>query len=156
MKKREAYDLAFSPDRSTFLFESTGPKGRVQKIIEFGSLPNDRWNLGFGDIAGDDWHDHIITDNKDMRKVLQTVANAIHLFTERYPGRKVHIQPLDRQRKLLYNRIFQQKWDEISDVFSVHGIRLTEEGAEGALEYYDPLLMYDVFVLTRKKPIFEQ
>lgn len=156
MKKREAYNLAFSPERSTFFFESRGPKGTVQKIIEFGPMPNGRWNLGFGDIAGDDWHDHIITDNKDMRKVLQTVANAIHLFTERYPGRKVHIQPLDRQRKLLYNRIFRQKQDEIRELFSVQGILLTEEGAENGPEDYNSREMYDVFVLTRKNPIFEQ
>ena len=61
-------------------------------------------------MKGDDWADNVVSDNNDLRKVLQTIANAVHLFFDHYPEDEIFIAPLDKQRKLLYNRIFQQKW----------------------------------------------
>jgi len=154
MKKRDAYDLEFNDEMTGFWFESTGTKGVIEKIIEFKYYRKNRWNLAFGDVKGDEWEDNKTSDNGDMREVLQTVVNAVHLFTKRYPGRKVYIEPLDRQRKILYNRIFQQKWEEIKPLFTVRGISFT--GEKELSEKYHPRKTYDAFVLHRKQPTFGQ
>ncbi|MEK7255158.1 MAG: hypothetical protein AAB316_10465 [Bacteroidota bacterium] len=156
MKKREAYPLTGNPKKDTFRFNSVGTKGVIPKIIEFSPLPGGKWNLAFGDVKGNDWTDDVVSDNNDMRKVLQTVANAAHAFSERYPDRKIHIEPLDNPRKLLYNRLIQLKMSEIEETFLVEGILLDEDGAEMEPEKFDPDKLYDAFVLTRKKPNFEQ
>ncbi len=83
-----------------------------------------------------------------MRKILQTVANAIHAFLEYYPERQVFIAPLDKQRKILHNRIFQQKWQEIEPVFSVKAIRFT--GKKQIFEDYQPSTLFDYFIISLK------
>lgn len=99
MKRREGYELNIENKKSTveFRFTSvgTGTKGTIEKIIEFTYLGNNSWNLGFGDIKGDTWEDNVISNNNDFRKVLQTVANAVHLFSDMYPNHKIEIIPLD-------------------------------------------------------------
>jgi hypothetical protein len=153
MKRREGYELNIENKKSTveFRFTSvgTGTKGSIEKIIEFTYLGNNSWNLGFGDIKGDTWEDNVISNNNDFRKVLQTVANAIHLFNEMYPYHKIEIVPLDYQRKLLYNRIFQQKWLEIEPLFVVKGKILLETTYE--IEDYNSLTLFDEFVIYQKK-----
>ena len=148
MKKREAYDLSGNVENTQFKFLSIGDKRTIEKVIEFSPYQDNIWNLGFGDIIGEDWVDNIISDNKDMRKILQTVANAIHAFLEQHPERQVFIAPLDKQRKILYNRIFQQKWHEIEPLFSVKAIRLT--GGKQVLEDYLPTILFDYFFIRLK------
>ena len=79
MKKGEGYDLETtqSLEAVQFKFTSVGSKGTIDKIIEFSYLGQNSWNLGFGDIKGDDWEDNIISNNNDFRKVLQTTCRTI-------------------------------------------------------------------------------
>ena len=65
-------------EKTQYIFMSVGEKN-VMKIVFITPLRDNIWNLGFGDIIGEDWVDNIISDNKDMRKILQTVANAEYL-----------------------------------------------------------------------------
>ena len=126
MKKQEGYELHLSQnsEKIEYRFTSVGNKGSIEKIIEFHPMKNKRWNLGFGDVIGDDWTDDVISNNDDLRKVIQTVANAVYAFFETYPDQEVYIEPFDYQRKLLYNCAFQQKWHEIEPVFIVKGVIL--------------------------------
>ena len=155
MRKTEAYELNLNLDSKIiqFTFVSVGNKGMIQKVIEFRRLQNNRWNLSFGDVKGDDWADNVVSDNGDLRKVLQTIANAIHLFFDHYPEDEIFIAPLDKQRKLLYNRIFQQNWQEIEPVFTVKSIVLMENNI--FVEDYTPAKIADYFVVRRKTPNFE-
>ncbi|MEK7253825.1 MAG: hypothetical protein AAB316_03715 [Bacteroidota bacterium] len=155
MKKREAYDLSFNYELTDFRFESIGRQGVILKAIEFRFYRKGRWNLAFGDVKGKYWTDDVVSDNGDMRKVLQTVANAVHLFLSRYPGRKVWIEPLSRKHKFLYNRIFQQKHEEIAEEFEVRGVLLLEDENE-LTEAYQPGKIYDAFILSLKLLTFEK
>ena len=90
MKKDKGYDIRFNRSMTRFKFISEGPKGAIEKVIEFRLFQRNRWNLAFGDAQGKDWEDNIISDNDDMRIVLQTVANTVHLFFEKYPDQEIY------------------------------------------------------------------
>ncbi len=96
MKKQDGYEIKESHTlkKVKFRFTSVGSKGSIKKIIEFSRFKPNRWNLGFGDVSGKDWTDDVISDNDDLRKVLQTVANAVHDFFDIYPNDEVVIIPL--------------------------------------------------------------
>ena len=151
MKKGEGYDLETtqSLEAVQFKFTSVGSKGTINKIIEFSYLGQNSWNLGFGDIKGDDWEDNIISNNNDFRKVLQTVTNAVHRFFELYPDHQIQILPLDYQRKSLYNRIFQQRWQEIEPLFEVNAAITKDEKIK--IEKYSTTKIFDAFVISQKK-----
>jgi hypothetical protein len=151
MKKDMGYAIRFNVHMTRFRFTSTGPKGDIEKIIEYRKFQKKRWNLAFGDVQENDWTDNIISDNDDMRIILQTVANTVHLFIETHPDQEVFIEPLDRQRKILYNRIFQQKWVEIDALFSVKG-----KIGVNDFEDYTPQKVFDFFVITQKENIFQE
>ena len=148
MKKRKGYDLSGNDEKTQFKFLSIGKKRTIEKVIEFSCYQENIWNLGFGDINGEDWDDNVISNNNDMRKILQTVANAIHAFLEHYPERQVFIAPLDKQRKILYNRIFQQKWIDIEPIFSVKAIRFID--GKQVFEDYQPTTLFDYFIISLK------
>jgi hypothetical protein len=150
MKKDKGYDMRHNVGMTRFRFTSTGAKGDIEKIVEYTMMQKNRWNLAFGDVTDKDWTDNIISDNNDMRIVLQTVANTVHLFFEQYPDNEVYIEPLGDQRKLLYNRIFQQKWAEIEPLFSVKGMI-----DDADFEDYNPQKIFDCFLITQKKVIFD-
>lgn len=155
MKKQDGYELTLSLDsqKVQFEFTSIGSKGRIEKVIEFNRLDINRWNLGFGDVKDNDWTDNVVSNNDDWRLVLQTVANAIHLFFDNFPDDEILIVPLDHQRKLLYNRIFQQKWHEIDSIFRVKAVAATETIPK--FENYTPSKLFNYFVISRKNSIFE-
>ena len=152
MKKLDGYELETTQtlEAIQFKFTSVGSKGNISKIIEFSYLGQNSWNLGFGDITGDDWEDNIIYNNNDFRKVLQTIANAIHRFFELFPDHQIQIVPLDYQRKLLYNRVFQQRWHEINPLFEVIAA-ITEDKKIKLEGYSSTKKIFDAFVVSQKK-----
>ena len=151
MKKGEGYktDVIQTTEKMIFYFSSIGEQGEINKIIEFAYLYGNLWNLGFGDIKGDDWEDNVISNNNDFRIILQTIANTVHDFFEKYPEQDIQIVPLDYQRKLLYNRLFQQRWHEIDDLFIVKGIVKSDNTTE--IVAFNPKIMFDEFVICKKK-----
>ncbi len=150
MKKGEGYDLERNShiDKVRFTFKSISEHQTIDKIVEFKKMSSILWNLGFGDISGDDWEDNIISNNNDLRKVLQTVVNAVYDFIDIYPHVHLLIYPLDYQRKLLYNRIFRLRWHEIEPLFSVKGFTIEEN--EVIEEDYTPKNLFDYFVIKPK------
>ena len=155
MKKQDGYELnrTQNSEKVEYKFKSVGNKGSIDKIIEFHFMYEKRWNLGFGDVKDDDWEDNVISDNNDLRKILQTVANAVHLFFNDYPDREIAISPLDYQRKLLYNRLFQQRWHEINPIFTVKAIIFDTQNTE--FEDYNPKKIFDYFIIKLKNDIAE-
>ncbi|MCC6725878.1 MAG: hypothetical protein IT258_15325 [Saprospiraceae bacterium] len=147
MKKREGYDFKLSEDKIRYEFTSTGPKGRIGKAVLFEMIAEEVWNLSFGDLSADgDFDDSIVTDNNDMRIVLQSLANIIHDFFDQHPNCEVFIDPVDNRRKLLYNRIFQEKHVEIQSIFEVSGVLKQPLRREG----YSHQITYDCFLVKRK------
>jgi hypothetical protein len=150
MKDPNGYELNASHNakKVKFMFTSVGDNGSIEKIIEFSLMTNNIWNLGFGDVKGKTWTDTAVSNNNDLRKVLQTVANAVHLFLEAYPERQLFFKPVDRKRKLLYNRTFQQKWHEIEPLFTVKAVNL--EDTNPKFKDYNPKKLYDLFTMKKK------
>jgi hypothetical protein len=125
MRKQDGYGYSIDEKGTRYEFVSTGPKGKIVKVVEFANLKF-AYNLAFGDLTqGKDFDDSNISNNGDIRKVLQTVVNIIHHFCEENPGQKIYIEPVDKQRRALYNRIFKEKHEEISAFFQVTGIFLS-------------------------------
>jgi hypothetical protein len=147
MSRHPSYPLTISADKLLFRFVSTGSAGNIVKLVRYEAMPTGLWNLGFGDANEDesDFDDSIVTNNNDMRKVLQTVFKTILLFTDAYPNRKIYIEPVDKRRKLLYNRAFYETHEDVASIFLILAVA---EGMSGA-EKYDPQKEYDAFVLKR-------
>jgi hypothetical protein len=123
MKKQEGYAYSIDEANTRYAFVSTGPKGDIVKVVLFEEIAQGFWNLSFGDLTIDgDFDDSIVTDNNDMRMVLQSIANIIHEFFDHHPDSEVYFEPVDKRRKLLYNRIFQERHEEILPVFNVSGV----------------------------------
>ena len=138
------YKLLPFRNQTRYLFESKGPKGVVLKLIIFSQIEGNLWNIGFGDLKKGQLDSSVITNNQDVRRVLNTVAKALYLFTENYPESVVRITPLDGKRAKLYNLIFHRKHSEIIEQFNVFGWLGDERLA------YNPDYFYDAFEIHRK------
>ena len=82
------YDLVVSPNRSRYEFVSVGPKGSIQKIVEYAYINElSIWNLGFGDVnpVTGEISDDVISDNGDGRKVMATVFMTLFTFFKKIP-----------------------------------------------------------------------
>ncbi len=121
-----------------------GPKGIIVKIIRFDYLENDRWNLGFGDFRRGELDDFTTSNNQDLVKIINTIAQSVYIFMETNPGQIVEIKPADEKRKQLFNRIFARRWPEIESFFLVLGI------VDGQREAYSPDGFYDSFEVSSK------
>jgi hypothetical protein len=139
-----AYKLKSSKNQTKFGFISSGPKGVFQKVVMFDRLSNGKWNLAFGDFKNGYVDDEVVTNNNDITKVLGTVAKAVYIFSERYPNRKIIIQPVDERRKRLYNTIFNRHFDTISLTFDIFG------KIKGRWQPFVKEIPYDSFELVRK------
>ena len=140
----EHYNYIASNRKTRYLFESVGTKGRVLKMIVFSHVEGNLWNLGFGDLKKGRLDDASITNNNDVVRVLATVAKAIYEFSGTYPDKAIRIRPVDEKRRRLYNLVFQRRFPEIRDDFSVLGILKNEK------EMYSPEKHYDSFEISRK------
>lgn len=86
--KLDRYELKSDDPLTTFEFLSEGPKGKIEKIIQFSLVLEDNlYNLAFGDknqVTGQ-IDDKVVTDNGDSEKVLATVVAAVDAFCDRFP-----------------------------------------------------------------------
>ncbi|MBK9013623.1 MAG: hypothetical protein IPM82_05805 [Saprospiraceae bacterium] len=82
----ETYQLHEFEDATVFWFISKGEKGDITKVILFTPKEGNVWNLGFGDYYEGAVHDGIISNNRDLRKVMSTVAKATYEFFTTHPN----------------------------------------------------------------------
>ena len=131
--------------KTHYYFESVGEKGKIVKIVVFTRTLGNEWNLGFGDLGDNGFIDDIVvTNNRDARKVLQTVAKIAIDFLAQNPTEVLKIEPIDNKRKQLYNNIFQRYFQDLNTLFNVLGILNGEE------EAYTPLKSYSIFKVSLK------
>jgi len=128
-------------------FVSTGPKGRVKKVVRFTEIGEDIFNLGFGDLDGKtgEISDTVVTDNRDSWKVLATVANTIYDFYEEYPSAKIFVKGNTAARNRLYRIGISNNWDEISTDFEVYGLK------DGGWEPFELRKDYEAFLIEQKE-----
>jgi hypothetical protein len=141
MGRLQAYPIEYSEDKLNYRFISKGAENDIVKIVTYEDMKSDEWNLAFGDANADetDFDDKIITNNQDMRRVIQTVFATGLIFSAAYPERKIKIVPVDRQRKLLYNRVFQDRHTAIEEFYTVYGLSFTGD----TKELYDSRKIYE-------------
>lgn len=144
MAIKDSYPINSSVNNLIYIFESKGIKGTIKKVVIFQKLEANRYNLAFGDEVKGKVDDTIDSNNKDMIKVLSTIANIIYDFTTHFPDAVIVISAAERRRLILYNGIFRKRFEEIEENFEVEAFK------EGLREIYSPDEFYYKFEIKRK------
>jgi hypothetical protein len=119
----EKYKLIKGPEKCYYHFLSDGPKGQIEKVIEFYEIHSNIYNLAFGDVdkMTGRINDTITSNNNDRDKVLATVAGAVIDFMEEHPGAILFAEGSTQARTRLYQMGISKFWDEISITFEING-----------------------------------
>ena len=146
--RNERYELQVESNVMVFEFTSVGPKGAIPKLVIYTeTIVENIFNLGFGDkdLETDDIDDLIITDNKDSKKVLATVASTVYAFTYKYPDAWVAATGSSKARTRLYQMGISSHLEEISADFIVFGRK------NKIWHPFEKNIEYDAFLIRRKK-----
>jgi hypothetical protein len=144
----EKYDVEASEDLITFDFISIGPKGLIEKRIQFQKIDDsDIYNLAFGDVNAEtqDFDDTSVSNNKDTEKVLATVAATVYSFTDRYPNTLVFATGSTSVRTRLYRIGISKNLEELKERFDVFGMLDNNVWVE-----YEKDMPYTAFYITKK------
>lgn len=119
------YPYQLSPSFSDYEFESDGPKGKLKKVARFTSIDDETYNFAFGDLdqVTGELNDSNRSDNKDMEKVLATVATIITEFMSSNPAARVFIQGSTASRTRLYQIHINKYWYKITEFLDLWGFR---------------------------------
>lgn len=122
--KLPRYQLAGNDILTTFEFVSEGPKGRIEKLVQFTSTNlKDVYNLAFGDkdkITGK-IDDTVISNNGDSEKVLATVTATVYAFTDKYPDVFIYATGSTKSRTRLYRMGITKYLSEVQIDFTIFG-----------------------------------
>jgi hypothetical protein len=83
----DRYNYVISNDYRKYIFYSSGPQGRIKKVVTYTKLSDApvTYNLAFGDEnAAGVIDDEVVSNNQDRDMVLATVASTINLFCDHY------------------------------------------------------------------------
>jgi hypothetical protein len=144
----EKYDVEASEDLIIFDFISIGPKGLIEKRIQFQKVnDSDIYNLAFGDVKAEtqDFDDTSISNNNDTEKVLATVAATVYSFTDRYPNALVFATGSTSVRTRLYRIGISKNLEELKEKFDVFGMLDNNVWVE-----YEKDMPYTAFYITKK------
>lgn len=146
--KLDRYELKSDDQFTTFDFLSEGPKGKIEKVIQFTLIYQENlYNLAFGDrnyLTGQ-IDDKVITDNGDSEKVLASVVAAIYSFCEKTPDALIYATGSTAARTRLYRMGINKYYDIVKEDFMIFG------QAKSEWEQYKKGKNYEAFVVQRKK-----
>ncbi len=118
-------------DFGRFYFVSTGKKGEIKKIIAFTpSTVDELYQLGFGDVIGDDVDDvddKVVSDNGDRDKVLATVVGGFISIHREISYRWVLFRGSTNSRTRLYRMAITLHHEELSSLFDIYGLLAGDE-----------------------------
>ncbi len=148
------YDLYASNDFTQFEFVSNGPNGDIIKLIQFTETDNKSlYQLSFGNKTEDGGADYLaISDNKDRDKIINTIIDAIDLFTNRYPFLYVGFSGTTPARTRLYRMVISLTHSKSNINFDVWGINFKHSNK---LQTFEPGKDYDIFIIKKKSSKFE-
>lgn len=122
--KLDRYELKADDQLTTFDFLSEGPKGKIEKVVQFSLIyQNNLYNLAFGDrnyLTGQ-IDDKTVTDNGDSEKVLASVVAAIYAFCDRTPDALVYATGSTAARTRLYRMGINKYYDIVKEDFKIFG-----------------------------------
>ncbi len=118
------YPLRAGEKLSTYEFVSEGPKGKIDKIIQF-TLTNyfDLYNLAFGDkhkITGQ-INDKSVSNNSDSEMILATIVSAVYTFTDIHPEAWIYATGSTQSRTRLYRMGITKYLEEAKRDFEIFG-----------------------------------
>ena len=118
----------FTHNFKDYVFFSTGPKGRIKKVIRFTLVEDDPviYNLAFGDERQNnngEIDDLVVSNNGDANIVLATVINTVFEFSNHYNNPYVHAKGSTPARTRLYQMGIAALLNEISAEFDVYGLK---------------------------------
>jgi hypothetical protein len=122
----EAYPFIKRPESYYYEFYSTGPKGRIKKVVEFFRLLDQEleiYNLSFGDWEENTKRidDRVASNNSDRDKVLATVAATVLDFMKTHPKASIFAIGSTTSRTRIYQMGIARTWNEINPLFEVQG-----------------------------------
>ncbi len=133
-----------------FEFESTGPNGRIKKVVRFtprNASGRTYFNLGFGD-----WNevegridDSSTSNNQDTQKVLATVAATVLEFTAVYPDMPVYARGSTPARTRLYQMGISANLAQIEPILEIYALK-----KGGDWEPFQTGTNYEAFMAWRK------
>ena len=149
--KHEKYDAVLtSANGFEYTFLSVGPKGEIQKVVQFLQTANPNiYNLAFGDLLPDgDIDDQVKNDNKDRDKILATIAAIVYEFTAKHANKRVFFTGSTIARTRLYRMALTTNLTELSNDFKIFGLNL--EGEMYKIEEFRKGIDYGAFLVERK------
>ena len=149
--KLERYELKWvSDDGLQYQFYSTGPKGRILKVILFEESDDPHiYNLLFGNQLSDDDVDcYSIDNNGDRDKILATVAMVVYRFTTTYPDRQVYIKGSSPSRTRLYRMALTLFYEQLNIDFDIYGRASGKDNF--SIEKFQKTKQYDAFIIRKK------
>jgi hypothetical protein len=113
-----------SAEKLEFKFISIGPKGEIEKVVQFGQTDNPEiFNLVMGNVLEHGAIDvKSINDNKDSLRILGTIEASIYEFTAQYPDRQIFYKGSTMARTRYYRMALTQQFNRISIDFEVFGV----------------------------------
>ena len=146
----ERYEFKYSPDQLEYKFYSEGPKGRIEKVVRFQPFITNVgtfMNLGFGDWdeSTQSMNDKVTSDNKDIDKILATLAHIVLDFITRFPDAEVLASGGTPSRNRLYRMGINRQYAAISRSFEIFGVTKDNE-----IEPFIKEIDYVGFVVQRK------
>ena len=148
--KFEKYDnLSISSDALEFTFISEGPKGIIEKVVQYMATSDPSiYNLAFGDLLADgSVDDHIKNNNKDRNKILSTVAATVYEFTARYPEKWIFFTGSTDERTRLYRMALTINFEELKNDFDIYGVHLIRGSFHA--ETFEKGKVYSGFLIKR-------
>lgn len=145
--KLDRYELIAGENLTTFEFTSEGPKGKIDKLIQF--TETDRkgvYNLGFGDkdLLTGEIDDLSVSNNSDTEKVLATVVAAVYLFISKNPNASIFAEGSSKARNRLYRMGISKFLDEAKNNFEIFG------QLDGQWREFQNEIDYNAFLVKRK------
>ena len=141
------YEVESSSSHLQFDFFSIGPKGKIKKRIIFTNIPKEPlvYNLGFGDVdLNGEIRDDIISDNKDSKIILSTVAMTVYDFFSKNPQAFVFAEGSTKSRTRLYQIGISNNIHLIEKDFNVYGFQ------NNTWEKFRCNNHYEAFLITKK------
>lgn len=125
----EHYGVRFDGPFATFKFFSEGPKGRIQKLVQFSPIGAGLYNLALGDVNAQtgEIDDLVVGDNGDSEKVSATVVEVVYRFCDRFPAASIFATGSTPARTRLYRIGINKYYPLATGDFYVFGRRLDNE-----------------------------
>ena len=120
----KTYPLEANESLMTFEFVSEGPKGFIEKRIQFTLINREEvYNLAFGDkdLSSGEIDDLAISNNGDSEKILATVVSAVYAFCDKNPHCWILAIGSTASRTRLYQIGIGKYYNDLTEEFEIYG-----------------------------------